>query len=483
MNEPPEHGGHVHLIAICGVGMAALAGLLQSRGYRVTGSDEGVYPPMSTFLESLGIPVSSGYDATRLDPKPDLVVVGNAVSRDNPEARAVLQRGIPSCSFPQALRRFLISGKRSLVVAGTHGKTSTSSLMAWTLHEAGWDPSYFIGGLPINFSSGFHVGGGPWAVVEGDEYDSAFFDKGPKFLHYAAENVILTSLEFDHADIYTDLNQLKGAFVRLMEGLPRTGFVLASRGYPAVGEVARSAPCRVAFYGEGDGAAWTAANLHMEQGRVRFEVLYKGGVEESLTLSQAGRHNVENALAVYGMCRELGIDGNTVRQALGAFAGVRRRQEFKGEVGGVTLVDDFAHHPTAIRETVAAVRMAYPGRRLWAVFEPRSQTSRRKIFEREFSESLAMADRVIVAGLYHPEKIPESERLSPAAVAGAICRLAGDDRALFIENADDIAGHVAAEAREGDIVLVMSNGGFERVQDKILSLLRRRVAARGSSRS
>ncbi len=476
MNNLPEHGGHIHLIAICGVGMAALAGFLQSQGYRVTGSDEGVYPPMNTYLEGLAIPVESGFNAEHLNPCPDLVVVGNAVSRNNPEVEAVLHRGIPSISFPQALRKFLIGAKRSIVVAGTHGKTSTTSLMAWVLSQAGWDPSFFIGGIPINFARGFHLASGSWVVLEGDEYDSAFFDKGPKFLHYEAERVILTSLEFDHADIYPDLNHLKDAFVRLMEGLPASGSLLVCNRYEAAKEVARAAHCPVMFYGEGEPVEWVARNVRVEQHRILFEPVYKDKSEETIGLSLLGRHNVDNALGVYAMARELGIKPEVIRNAMATFAGVRRRQELKGEVGGITMIDDFAHHPTSVRETIAGVRLAYPGRRLWAIFEPRSQTSRRRIFEREFSETLAEADRIVVAGLYHPEKIPEQERLSPGNVVSGIGRLTGDDRAVFIERADDIAAHVAEKSESGDILLIMSNGGFDRVQEKILNLLERRIS-------
>ena len=474
MNNLPVPGSHVHLIAICGVGMAALAGLLQSLGYRVTGSDAAAYPPMSAYLDRLGIPVQLGYHTKHLERRPDLVVVGNAVSRDNPEVQVVLDQGVPSISFPQALRMFLIGSKKVIVVAGTHGKTSTTSLLAWVLSQARLDPSFFVGGLPVNFDSGFQVGGGPWAVVEGDEYDSAFFDKGPKFLHYKPEKVILTSLEFDHADIYTDLEHMKGAFRRLVKIVPSSGTLLVSNRYEAAKEVVRGAPCPVIYYGEGEPTGWVAKDVRVERGRVRFEPIYKDASDGTVAISLFGRHNVDNALGVYAMARELGLKPNIIRKAMTTFAGVRRRQEFKGEVGGVTLIDDFAHHPTAVRETIAGVRMSYPGRRLWAIFEPRSQTSRRRIFESEFAEALAEADRVVVAGLYQPEKIPEKERLSPETVVTEISRLCGDGRAVTIEKADEIATHVVEKSQSGDIILVMSNGGFDKVQDKILNLLKGR---------
>ena len=466
---------HIHLIAICGVGMASLAGLLRSQGCRVTGSDENVYPPMSVFLEKLGIPVLSGYREEHLEPRPDLVVIGNVISRDNPEASAALRLGIPYISFPQALGRFLIGSRRSIVVAGTHGKTTTTALLAWVLEQAGWDPSFFVGGIPVNFSSGFKEGGGSWTVLEGDEYDSAFFDKGPKFLHYKPEKVILTSVEFDHADIYRDLEHLKGAFRRLMETVPSYGTVLVSNEYSAAVEVSRAANCRIIFYGRGEPAGWEARNVCGEEGGSFFEPSYGGRSEGELRLSLVGRHNVMNALAVYAMGRELGISQDVLRNALASFAGVKRRQEVKGEAAGITVIDDFAHHPTAVKETIEAVQRAYPGRRLWAVFEPRSHTSRRRIFQREFCQTLGLANRVVVAALYRPEKIPEQDRLSVAELVREINQGWGDNRAVYIERADEISLYVRAEAKPGDIVLVMSNGAFNGVQEKILEALERRA--------
>ena len=465
-------GGHVHFVAICGVGMASLAGLLHERGYKVTGSDQNVYPPMSTFLAELGIAVCPGYRKENLADCPDLVIIGNAVSRDNPEARAVLEKEIPYMSLPQALSRFLIGSNKSIVVAGTHGKTTTASLMAWALNQAGWDPSFFIGGIPLNFGSGFGQGNGGWVVTEGDEYDTAFFDKGPKFLHYKPDSVILTSLEFDHADIYRDLGHLKAAFRRLVELVPSSGILLASWEYEAVKEVCYDARTRVISYGI-PGADWAAEILKVQGNKTTFEVLQHGRSDGTLEISLVGRHNVMNALAVYALGKELGIERVMLAQALATFAGVRRRQEHKGTVGGITVIDDFAHHPTAVKATIAAIRAAYPGQRLWAIFEPRSQTSRRKIFAVEFAHALAAADFAVVAGLYQPEKIPAENRLSPSEVVAEInCQ--GAARAIFIEKADDIAAHVSSEARAGDVILVMSNGGFDGLQDKILRLLKAR---------
>ena len=454
--------------------MASLAGLLQSQGYRVTGSDQNVYPPMSTYLEGLGIQVLSGFTEEHLRESPQLVVIGNAVSRSNPEVEAVLRLGIPYLSFPQALGKFLIGSKKSVVVAGTHGKTTTTSLMAWVLKGAGWEPSFFIGGIPLDFENGFMEGSGNWAVLEGDEYDSAFFDKGPKFLHYQPEKVILTSLEFDHADIYRNLEHLKGAFQRLMEMIPPSGSLLVCNEYEAAKDVAGSARCPVIFYGDKEPRGWEARNIRVQNGHSLFKTFYHDQCEGVVRIKLMGRHNVSNALAVYAMGRELGIAREVLQDSLATFSGVKRRQELKGEVGGITVIDDFAHHPTAIKGTIEAVRAAYPGRRLWAIFEPRSNTSRRRIFEHEFPQSLSGADRVVVAGLYQPEKIPEKERLPAEEVVREINRLSGDSRALFIEKTKEIPAYVAAKVQSGDVILVMSNGGFDGVQEKILRLLEER---------
>jgi UDP-N-acetylmuramate: L-alanyl-gamma-D-glutamyl-meso-diaminopimelate ligase len=469
MSHSPPIGSHVHLVAICGVGMASLAGLLQSAGYRVTGSDQNVYPPMSTYLESIGIPILSGYRAEHLAPRPDLVVIGNAVPRTNPEAETVLDGGLSYISFPQAIGQFLIGSRESLVVAGTHGKTTTSALAAWVLTQAGLEPGFFIGGVPRNFGSGWNPGKGDYVVLEGDEYDSAFFDKGPKFLHYRPHHVILTSIEFDHADIYRDLDHLKNAFRRLMEIIPPSGCLIACDDYSAVSDVAVAARCRVIHYGE-TSAGWTAKNIEVRESKSFFEPVYKGNAEGVVELGLIGRHNVQNALGVYAMGRERGLDRQKLLEGMATFAGIKRRQEIKGQIRGVLVMDDFAHHPTAVKETITAVRAAYPDRRLWAVFEPRSNTSRRNIFEEEFSASLALADRVVLAGLHQPEKIPQEQRLSVEKVVDGINRHR-TGRALIIEKTDRIASYLAENAAPNDIVVVMSNGGFDGVQEKILRAL------------
>ena len=474
MNPDLSPGAHVHFIAVCGVGTGSLAGLLKQQGYRVTGSDENVYPPMSTFLESIGIDILPGFRETHLNDRPDLVVIGNAVSRGNPEAEAVLRRGIPYVSLPQALGRFLIDGKRSVVVAGTHGKTTTTSLMSWVLMAAGLDPSFFIGGIPVNFGSGFHSGAGSWVVMEGDEYDSAFFDKGPKFLHYRPERVILTSLEFDHADIYRDLEHVKDAFRNLIGIIPSGGSLLVCDEAVHARDLLDAAACPVLSYGAGDSADWQARDIRAGDGRMTFIPCFRGAAEDPVELPLIGRHNAGNALAVYATARGIGLSPPVIRSALATFRGVRRRQEVAGEAAGVLVIDDFAHHPTAVADTMTAVREAWPGRRLWAVFEPRSQTSRRRIFLTEFAEALARADRVILPDLYHPEKIPEAERLSSAELVDSINRRRGDRPASYLPGVDDIARVVIRDAVEGDIVLVMSNGSFGDLPHKIVAGLRQR---------
>jgi UDP-N-acetylmuramate: L-alanyl-gamma-D-glutamyl-meso-diaminopimelate ligase len=469
MNELPAKGSHIHLIAVCGVGMASLAGLLKAQGFRVTGSDQNVYPPMSTYLAQAGIDVQNGFHAQHLADRPDLVIIGNAVSRGNPEAEAVLDSNIPHLSFPQALGKFLIATRQSIVVAGTHGKTTTTALTAWVLKCAGLSPGFFVGGVPLNFGSGWDPGESDQVVLEGDEYDSAFFDKGPKFLHYRPQSVILTSVEFDHADIYRDLDHLKEAFRSLVRLLPASGVLVACYDYPAVREVVKAGSCRIVSYGDDEGCDWTVRNVRVDGRRSYFDPCFRKDCEGTVQLGAIGRHNVKNALGVYVLARELGMDRSNLLEGFASFSGVKRRQEFKGEKRGVLVIDDFAHHPTAVAETIKAVKDAFTGRRVWAIFEPRSNTSRRNIFERQFALALSLADRVILCGLHQPDKIPEAERLSVERVVDSINQSAGREQALVINGADNIAAHVSARATPGDIILVMSNGAFDGVQDKILS--------------
>jgi UDP-N-acetylmuramate: L-alanyl-gamma-D-glutamyl-meso-diaminopimelate ligase len=473
MNALLPAGAHIHLIAVCGVGMASLAGLLKARGFRITGSDQNIYPPMSSYLAGAGIEVLPGYRAEHLSPRPDLVVVGNAVSRGNPEAVAVLEQKIPYISFPEALGRFLIDSRTSLVVAGTHGKTTTTALAAWVFQCAGLDPGFFVGGVPMNFSDGWKTGGGPHVILEGDEYDTAFFDKGPKFLHYRPQHAILTSLEFDHADIYRDLDHLKGAFARLVEIIPGDGSLVLCADYAAAVDVAKAARCQRITYGSEENGEWSAAHVEFCDGRSFFEPCYRGKSDGRMEAGVIGRHNVQNALAVYVLARHLGVERARLVEGFATFAGVKRRQEVRGERRGVLVIDDFAHHPTAVRATIEALRAAYRGRRLWAIFEPRSNTSKRDIFAIEFARALALADRAVVAAVYQPEKVPAEARLSEEKVVAEINRQAGEERASFIEKAAEIAAHVGREAAAGDVIVVMSNGAFDGLPNRILEALSR----------
>jgi UDP-N-acetylmuramate: L-alanyl-gamma-D-glutamyl-meso-diaminopimelate ligase len=470
-----KRGAHIHLIAVCGVGMAPLAGLLQAQGYRVTGSDQNVYPPMSTYLAELRIEVQSGYAAEHLRDRPDLVVVGNAVSRNNPEVEEMLRLDLQYISFPQALGIFLIGAKRSLVITGTHGKTTTSALMAWVLANAGLQPSFFIGGMPRNFSGGFQQGSGDWVVLEGDEYDTAFFDKGPKFLHYKAEKVILTSVEFDHADIYRDLEHLKGSFRRLTESIPPSGSLLVCNEYESAREVAAAARCPVVFYGDEKPEGWSARDTRADGGATWFEPVYNGRADDAVKVAMIGRHNVMNALAVYATAKELGVAPAAIREGMATFAGVKRRQEFKGEIGGIAVIDDFAHHPTAIATTLAGARKRYPGRRIWALFEPRSISSARKEFESGYIDAFHEADRVVIGHVFHRDRYENRYGIEHMmSVDTIVARLNADGvPAEQIDDFDVLAQRVAAEAREGDVVMVMSSGAFGGIHEKILSELRR----------
>lgn len=466
---------NAHLIAVCGVGMASLAGMLKERGFRVTGSDANVYPPMSVQLEGLGIPISSPYAAANIPGDADLVIVGNAVSRDNPECLEASRRGVPLLSMPQALARFFIDGKESIVIAGTHGKTTTTSILAWALTALGEDPTFLVGGVPGNFPVSYRLGAGPRFVIEGDEYDTAYFDKGPKFLHYLPRIVLLTSIEFDHADIYRDLPHMKESFRKLVALLPRDGLLVACADYPEAVSVASESVCPVVFYTATprpragiSGEAWEVGTAGEVGGSSRF-LMRKGSETHTFSLRLPGRHNASNAAAAAITLFHIGYSPERVAEALAGFSGVRRRQEVVGEAGGVLVVDDFAHHPTAVRETIMAVRARYPERRITAVFEPRSNTSRRKIFQEEFAAALSEADAAVVAGVFGAEKVPAGERLDPEEVAAAV-RLRGKE-AAHVPDVDGIVGRLAAASRPGDLVLIMSNGGFGGIQGKLMKAL------------
>ena len=468
---------HIHLIGICGTAMASLAGMLKLRGFHVTGSDAAAYPPMSDFLRGLDIPVAQPFDAKNLDPRPDLVVVGNAMSRGNVELEHVLDQRIPFCSLPQLLHDEFLRGKEVLVVAGTHGKTTTTSMLAWIFDSAGLEPSFLIGGIAENFGSSFHLGAGKHFILEGDEYDTAFFDKGPKFLHYFPDAVILTSVEFDHADIYKDLDAVETAFKRLVNLIPRRGKIVAFDG--VVGDAAESpslerclakAFCPVERYGAGTHSNWKVANLRLEPTRTSWTVLHDGKPWADLEFALGGEYNVWNATAAAALAASSGIPKDAIVAALRTFKSVKRRLEVKAQVNGITIIDDFAHHPTAIAGTLKALRARYPGARLWAILEPRSNTLRRRVLQSDLARSLAQADEVIVAGVFRSEAVPENERLELPALAVEIEKNGG--RARLLQDADAIVQTTAPEMRAGDVVAILSNGGFGGIYEKLPARLR-----------
>ncbi len=448
----------VHLIAACGAGMSALAALLREAGHTVTGSDEHAYPPASTLLRRLGVTLSSGWEPRRLDGA-DLVVCGNAVSRHNPEAEAARERGLRTMSFPQALEELFLEGRRPLVVAGTHGKTTSASMLAFVLECCGRDPGWLIGGAPHDLPASARLGGSPWFVVEGDEYDSAYFDKEAKFLHYRPDMLLLTAIEFDHADIYRDLQAVKAAFSKLLVLLHRGAPLVACGDFPHVLDVVSGSAPDVQLFGLGERNRWRITDL-ADDGLTRFRVSEDGRSVCEVTLQVPGRMNACNALGALLLARRVGVTWAAAADALGRFRGVGRRQEVIGESGGITVIDDFAHHPTAVAGTLAALRMRYPDRRLRAVFEPRSNTSRRRIFEREFADALAGADEVVLAAVFAKpnDPIPEAERLSPETVVAEVARRGVAARAL--DGAPAIRDYLVDSARPGDVIVIMSNGTF-----------------------
>src|SRR5882762_6323227 len=472
---------HIHLIGICGTAMASLAGMLQERGFRVTGSDAAAYPPMSTFLESLGVPIAQPFSEANLNPHPDLVVVGNALSRGNVELERVLDERIPFCSLPQILDDEFLVGKEVLVVAGTHGKTTTTSMLAWIFETAGLQPSFLIGGIAENFGRSFGLGEGKHFILEGDEYDTAFFDKGPKFLHYFPDSVVLTSVEFDHADIYQDLDAVETAFKRLVNLVPRRGRIVAFDTGESIARCIAKAFCPVERYGSRENSDWQITALRFEPARTSWTVLRGGQPWGDFEFALAGEYNVFNAVAATALASEYGISREQIQAALKTFKSVKRRLEVKAEVNGVTIIDDFAHHPTAIAGTLTALRARYPDARLWVILEPRSNTLRRNVFQHELTNSLALADEVVVAGVFKSDAIPPAERLDLMAV-GADLQQRGT-RARIISGADGIVQVVAPELRRGDVVAILSNGGFDGIYEKLPARLKEFGASSAASSS
>ena len=474
---------HIHMIGIGGSAMAPLAGMLRERGYKVTGSDAGVYPPASTLLESLAIPFDTPFDADHLTPAPDLIVVGNAISRGNVEVEEMLDRKLPHRSLPEILEEEFLPGKHSIVVTGTHGKTTTTAMLAWIFHAAGKHPNFLVGGVAENFGKSYGLGGGPEFILEGDEYDSAYWDKAAKFFHYQPDDLIITSLEFDHADIYADFDAYQLAFKRLVNLVPRAGRTVIW-GDPAAGEPLRKAVekafCPVIRYGFEKGNDWTATNVAVEGDGMHFQVSYKNEPYAEVHLSATGRHNVLNALAALIVAQGRGIRRESIQKALATFQSVKRRMDVKGEIDNILVVDDFAHHPTAIRVTIDAARLRWPGRRLWAVLEPRSNSMRRRVFQEALPEALALGDRVVLGAVHRAGQLADEMRLDPETVASSVRHLGKDARVL--PSADAIADFLAAESRPGDLLLIMSNGSFDGLCEKLLSRLPKRLPSEAHTR-
>ena len=468
-NRIPSNVQTIHLIAVCGTGMGALACMLQEMGYTVAGSDHHVYPPMSDFLVQKGIHLTEGYQASNLTYGPDLVVVGNAVSKDNPEVIQMEQMGLPFCSMPQALNRFAVGPKKVLMVTGTHGKTTTSALLAWLLYAAGHDPSFMIGGLLSNFDTNYRLGQGNTIVIEGDEYDTAYFDKGPKFLHYDPQMTILTSVEFDHADIFRDLRHVKSVFAQFIHRLSTGTTLFAFDGDANIDGIIRESRCRVERYGQNGQSAWRLGDITIEPPWTRFEVFRQDKLYHVFETRLMGEHNLLNALAAITIATRQGVDAVDIARGLKSFKGVKRRQEIRGIKRGVTVLDDFAHHPTAVKATIQAVKPYYPDGRLIAVFEPRTNTSMRKVFQPVYPLAFDEADLICIREPSMLAKIAPHERFSSEKLVTDL-RKRGL-QAHYFPDTDPTIDFLTATARAGDVILIMSNGGFDNIHARLLQHL------------
>ncbi len=457
----------VHFVGICGTAMASVAAALKERGLDVTGSDQNSYPPMSTFLAAHGIEAVSGYSERNLAHRPDLVVIGNAISRGNPEAEAVLEHKLRYTSLPELLKEGFLRGKRSIVVAGTHGKTTTTALLAWVFEHSGCRPSYLIGGLPLNLGRGAQFTNSEWFILEGDEYDTAFFDKRSKFIHYLPETAILNNLEFDHADIFDDVAAIQKTFAHLIRLVPRNGLLLANGDDPNLAPLLDVHFCPVKRFGLGSENAVIAANVRLGATASEFEI-----PSFKFHLNLVGEFNVRNALAVVACAKHYGLSNKQIQAAFDTFTGVKRRLEVRGIAGGVTVVDDFAHHPTAIRETLRALRLKYPTDRLWAVFEPRSNTTRRNVFQAELPGAFADADAVVVAQVTRLEQLAPTERLDPERLLHDL--EARGKKAAYLPDVEGILDHLTRHVEGGDVVCIFSNGGFGNIHTRLLERLGRR---------
>jgi len=472
----PRSVKRIHLVGVAGTGMGAFAGMLKTAGYTVTGSDENVYPPMSDMLREWGIEVFTPYAPENLDrAAPELVIIGNVIRRVNPEATAVRERAIPQMSFPAALGSLILADKHSVVIVGTHGKTTTAALMAHVLTDAGLDPTFLVGGVTQNYDANFRLGKGKHVVVEGDEYDTAYFDKGPKFLHYRARTAMFTSLEFDHADIFRDMPHYEAAFESFVKTLPKDGFLAVSASYPRAVQLSRAtSQAEVVTYAVNGKADYRADNERFSPDGVRFRIHGPKAKVKDLFLPMSGYHNIENAAGVYALGRHLGLSHEKIAHGFATFEGVKRRQEIRAEIGEVMIIDDFAHHPTAVRETIEGIRQRYPERRLWAVFEPRSNTSRRNIHQAEYATALTHTDLATIREPEAHDKVPANQRLNVKAIVAELSKqgVTADSS----PDADELVRRVSQGARPNDLVLVMSNGAFGGFIPSLISALEQRFA-------
>lgn len=465
-----KKGSHVHLMGICGTAMASLAGLLKDQGFKVTGSDSNPYPPMSTQLESLGIQIQKPYAAENLNPKPDFIIVGNVISASNPEAQAMVELQIPFCSLPQAMGEFIIADRDSFVISGTHGKTTTTSIMSWTAELAGLNPGFLIGGIPKNFSQSFRSPKANTFIIEGDEYDTAYFDKVPKFIHYRPKNVILTSVEFDHADIYKDFQAVKDAFITLMKLIPENGNLVFWGDDENVKSVSESCQIKNKFsYGFGAQNSFRCEITEESEGLTRFQVFKDNQALGQFVTTLTGKYNILNATAVVAMSYLKELPFEAVQKAISTFTGVKRRQEILGEPNGILIIEDFAHHPTAVRQTIEAIQNKYKGRKVFSVFEPRSATSRRKVFQKDYVDAFSIAHEVILAEAFNSQALAEDNRFSSAELISDL-KKQGRIANVFTDS-EQIVSYLKSQAKPKDMILIMSNGGFDGIYQKLLSVL------------
>jgi UDP-N-acetylmuramate: L-alanyl-gamma-D-glutamyl-meso-diaminopimelate ligase len=468
-NQIPEHVKKIHLIAVCGTGMGALASMLKDMGFEVTGSDQKIYPPMSSFLAQKGIKVADGFNGKNITHDTDLVVVGNAVSKDNIEVVETGKMGLYFCSMPQALNRFIAAGKKPVIITGTHGKTTASSILAWILYKARLDPTFMIGGLLENFDSNYRLGKGDHIIIEGDEYDTAFFDKGPKFLHYDPYVAVLTSVEFEHADIFKDMNHVKEAFGMFISSIAQNSTLVALDGDKNVEELIKDRKCRVERYGQDMDSKWRIQNISIDPPWSFFEVLKQGRAFGTFKTNLIGMHNLLNILSTIAVADRLNIPCEVIAGALETFKGIKRRQEVRGIKRGITVMDDFAHHPTAVKETIKAVKPIYAEGRIIAVFEPRTNSSMRKVFQNIYPGSFESADLICIRKPPLLEKIPHAERFSSEKLVNDLKNQGKD--ACFFPDTESIIGFLVERAKPGDLILIMSNGGFDNIHDRLLERL------------